>query len=521
MCGVIFFYLKKLCRFLFRKVFGYDHRHSLPSAKQDLQLNKTHTFSTNHSNDSIPSVPTTLNFSTSLNTPQTVPGPSRSSHSHAVCNKPVLSCDPSHSTSRHAKSKYNVVEKSSASLYVIPEDIKCLIKQDIVPEVLKKPLTPQTYKDYFTTLLYAEDFYHEKWEGFELKNVTLKLHVAEIRGRKDKNKNMNKTQIDDKSLVEIELDAICEKRPFLLSRDFAYVRPSGREVDPFQGIIFRVIKTNIVLVEFGDDFHAQHHPSFKYDIKLSFNRVCLKRTHQAIAAVSEMVFRKFLFPGCRPNDSYSPAYLVEGPLSVTRDKSLSKTGMVIQGAVVQLCQASSHNKILICAPLNNTCDVFTRSLRKEIGDSNIFRANAAFRELDGVPVDILPFCPYKEKEETFSCPSLSQLLNFKVIVTTFMSSFRLHNEGIEGGHFTHIFLVDACYVSEPEILVPLTNLTSVSTNVVVTGCPGTKSCWVRSELARQNGLRTSYFERLWQSKLYKDPSSEYITRLTGDATSST
>lgn len=136
MCGVIFFYLKKL--------FGYDHHHSLPSAKQNLKLNKTHSFSTNYSN---PSVPTTQNFSTCFNTPQTFPGSSRSSHSHAVCNKLVLS----HSTSRHAK--------GSGSLYVIPEDIKCLIKQDIVPQVLKKPMTPQTYKDYFATLLYAEDFY--------------------------------------------------------------------------------------------------------------------------------------------------------------------------------------------------------------------------------------------------------------------------------------------------------------------------------------------------------------------------
>ncbi|KAL8120530.1 hypothetical protein AgCh_017639 [Apium graveolens] len=194
--------------------------------------------------------------------------------------------------------------------------------------------------------------------------------------------------------------------------------------------------------------------------------------------------------------------------------------MVIRDAVVQLCQASSHNKILICAPLNSTCDDFTRSLRREIGDYNIFRANAAFRELDGVPVDILPFCPYKEKEEMFSCPSLLQLLKFKIIVTTFMSSFRLHNEGIEGGHFTHIFLVDACSVIEPEILGPLTNLTSVSTNVVVTGSPGTKSYWVRSKLARQNGLRTSYFERLRETKFYKDLDSEYITRLTGDSSTS-
>ncbi|KAK1390228.1 RNA helicase [Heracleum sosnowskyi] len=476
---------------------------------------------------------------------------SGSPKSSSVSTKPILARAASTPTSNQTKSQYNVVEKGSTPLYVIPEDIKSLIRKDIVPGILKKPLSPQTYKNYFAALLYAEDYYLEKWDGFEMKNVTLNLQEAEIHGKKDKFKNKKKNQKDEKSFVEFEVDTIPEKRPFLLSRDFASVRPSGRKGDPFQGIIFRVVRSNIVLVEFGDDFHAQHYSSCKYDVKFSFNRVCLKRAHQAIAAASDILFTNFLFPEYRPNDSYfskkvsftekvlfssrklnstaisriinlngSPAYLVEGPLSVTRDKALSTTGIVLRDAVVQLSQASSHNKILICAPTNSTCDVFMRNLWKEIGDSNIFRANAAFRELDGVPFDILPFCPYKKKEEVFSCPSLSQLRKFKVILSTFMSSFRLHNEGIERGHFTHIILVDASSAIEPEILVPLTNLADVSTNVVVTGAPRNNSNWIRSDIARQNGLKTSYFERLRESKLYRDLNPECITQLEDGSNSS-
>ncbi|KAL1807546.1 hypothetical protein ACET3Z_024536 [Daucus carota] len=465
--------------------------------------------------------------------------------SPSLSKKPILAPAPSSSTLNQAKSQYNVVEQGSTPLFVIPEDIKGLIRKDIVPGVLKKPLSPQTYKDYFAALLYAEDYYLEKWDGFEMTNVTLKLNEAEIHRRKGKSKNKNNDQKDEKIFVEFQVDSIPERRPYLLSRDFASVRPTGTKVDPFQGIIFRVVRSNIVLVEFGEDFHAQHYSSCKYDVKFSFNRVCLKRAHQAIAAVSDMFFRKFLFPDCRPekvllkgkilfsrhkldssaisriiNLSAPPAYLLEGPISVTRDKQLSRTGMVIRDAVVQLCQVSSHNRILICAPTNSTCDVFMRSLRKEVGDSNIFRANAAFRELDGVPIDILPFCPYKEKEEVFSCPSLSQLRKFKVILSTFMSSFRLHNEGIEGGHFTHIFLVDASSAIEPEVLVPLTNLTNASTNVVITGAPENQSGWVRSTIARQNGLKTSYFERLRQSKLYRDLNPESITQISDNSSSS-
>ena len=58
-------------------------------------------------------------------------------------------------------SSKNVVQKHIASHYVIPVGIIELIKKNIVPEVLKKPLSPSTYRDFFAALLYAEDFYIE------------------------------------------------------------------------------------------------------------------------------------------------------------------------------------------------------------------------------------------------------------------------------------------------------------------------------------------------------------------------
>ncbi len=51
--------------------------------------------------------------------------------------------------------------ENGTPLYAIPEDIKALIKRDIVPPVLKQPLSPSTYKAYFAALLYAEDYYLE------------------------------------------------------------------------------------------------------------------------------------------------------------------------------------------------------------------------------------------------------------------------------------------------------------------------------------------------------------------------
>ncbi|XP_031275529.1 probable RNA helicase SDE3 [Pistacia vera] len=456
-------------------------------------------------------------------------------------SKPTLSALPIHSTNQHTQANYTVTQKATSPIYMIPKNIENLIQKDIVPDVLKKPLSPTTYKDYFAALLYAEDFYTEKWSEFKLFSVTLKFHKATIYNKPPKNEKLKgNDEKQDKMFVAFEVDSVPERRPFLLARDFVYARRLGSTVKQFQGLIYRVVKSNIVLVEFEEDFYSQHHSERKYDISFSFNRVCLKRAHQAIAAASDPLSHNYLFPdgASRKNNppsppnlyrNYklgsdqtsavhhilnfqgSPPYLLEGPLSVTESQLLSKTGIVVREAVLQIYRSSPRNRILICAPINRTCDVLIRSLRKEIPESDMFRANAAFREVDGVPVDILPLCLYEG--ECFSCPSVQKLRQFRVIFSTFVSSSRLHNEGITAGHFSHIFLVDDSSATEPETMIALGNLANENTSVIVSGAPHNYSSWVRSDIARKKGLRISYFQRLRENKTYKSLEPMFITRL--------
>uniref|UniRef100_A0A6N2M0V1 Uncharacterized protein n=1 Tax=Salix viminalis TaxID=40686 RepID=A0A6N2M0V1_SALVM len=104
----------------------------------------------------------------------------------------------------------------------IDPDIEDLIKRGIVPEALNELLSPSTYKDYFAALLYAEDFYIEKWSKFKLENITLKLQDAAISKRYGRKEYFSEShEKDDKTFVEFEIDSCRERRPFLLSRDFA------------------------------------------------------------------------------------------------------------------------------------------------------------------------------------------------------------------------------------------------------------------------------------------------------------
>ncbi|KAM1302027.1 hypothetical protein ACFX2H_012993 [Malus domestica] len=453
--------------------------------------------------------------------PSSPTGPAVSSTKLHPTFKPVLSPASSNVLDQKGKKSYVWVENDSLPLFAIPDDIQDLIKNGIAPKVLNQPLSPATYKDYFAALLYAEELYYEKWPHFELENVPVELQEAAIFKKPDK---------EEKTLVAFDMAYFPSNRPFLLSRDLVYVRPSGTKAEPFQGFIYRVVKSSVVLVEFEDNFYVNHYSAQKYDVSFSFNRVCLKRAHQAVQNASEALFRNFLFPESVSRASIptasrllctghkldpnqlsavcrivsirgSPPYLLAGQLCVERsDFGLSRTGLVVSEAVHQLCQTSHGNRMLICAPSNRCCDGLMRSLLKWIPESDMFRANAAFREKDEVPEDILPSCLYKEPY--FSCPPTEELCKFRVIFSTYMSSFRLHDKGLTAGHFSHIFLVDASSAIEPETMVALTTFADKNTTVIVTGEPGNRSSWIRADIGRNKGLKISFFERLSKSVPY-------------------
>lgn len=88
-----------------------------------------------------------------------------------------------------------------------------------------------------------------------MKNVTLELQNATVSKRHKKHKRVNQSNIKENKIFvkfkidsitenqfEIDavtenrfgIDSIIENRPFLLSRDLVYARPSGSKVDPYQ-----------------------------------------------------------------------------------------------------------------------------------------------------------------------------------------------------------------------------------------------------------------------------------------------
>ena len=69
-------------------------------------------------------------------------GPRQTSTKQPPAFRPILHTAPNNVTNEEGKMSY-MYEKGTP-LYAIPEDIEGQIKRDIVPQVLKQPLSPST-----------------------------------------------------------------------------------------------------------------------------------------------------------------------------------------------------------------------------------------------------------------------------------------------------------------------------------------------------------------------------------------
>lgn len=109
------------------------------------------------------------------NPPKSSPKPSASSlKGPPPTFKPVLYPTTTTPGNEERKQSY-ILEKGTSPIFAIPEYIKGQIKENIVPEILKQPLSPSTYKAYFTALLYAEEFY------LEVLITALYIYIAVLR----------------------------------------------------------------------------------------------------------------------------------------------------------------------------------------------------------------------------------------------------------------------------------------------------------------------------------------------------
>ncbi|GFZ08872.1 P-loop containing nucleoside triphosphate hydrolases superfamily protein [Actinidia rufa] len=402
--------------------------------------------------------------------------------------------------------------------YPIPNEIRELVGNK-VPDVLTEGLMIDSYYPYFSSLLNMEEIkMEENMRDYDMECISF--------GRKG-------------PFLTLEVPGLAERRPSLIYGDYVFAKLASEDADdgtcPYQGYIHRV-EAEQVHLKFDKYVHLRHKAGNLYNVQFTYNRTSMRKLYQAIE-VAKNLQTDFLFPSessrkrrirpaslsplsCILNEEQKrsirmilgckggPPYVIYGP------PGTGKT-MTIVEAILQLYIGQNNAQILVCAPSNSAADHILEKLiaekAVEARENEILRLNATTRPCEDIKPELDRFC-YLE-ESIYKCPPLSNLMQYKIIISTYMSASLLYAEGIGRTHFSHIFLDEAGQASEPETMIPLSHLCHKGTVVVLAGDPMQLGPVIHSKDAESCGLGMSYLARLFECEFYNNLNENYVTKL--------
>lgn len=404
--------------------------------------------------------------------------------------------------------------------YAIPDDLRRIVEDKQIPNVLHEKLSDANYFTYFSALLIMEEIsLEEAMRAHDIMCATMRRRGSQ--------------------LLSLEVPGLAERRPSLVVGDYIFARLDGDNTDKraYQGYIHRV-EADEILLKFDLTFHQSHHDSNLYNINFAYNRTNMRKLYHAIQA-AEKIGPALLFPSYNTRTRYirtSPLKLINKNLNKEQANTVKKvlgckgappyvlhgppgTGKTVTliEIILQVCSKVSNPHILVCASSNSAADHVLEKLINngivKVGEDEIFRLNAVSRPSEDVKPDLLRFC-FQDEDMVFTCPTVKSLLRFKIIVSTYMSASMTYAEGIRSGHFTHIILDEAGQASEPENMIPISNLCTPRTVVVLAGDPMQLGPVIYSREAESRGLGKSYMERLLcECDFYECGNDNYITKL--------
>lgn len=410
--------------------------------------------------------------------------------------------------------------KTKLPEYKIPNEMRELLQDKKVPEVLYQGLHRKNYAEFFTALIIMEEVHMEgEMRSYDMEDVTMRR-----RG----------------SLFALDVPGLAERRPSVIHGDVVFAKPVSDASDydgktrPFQGFVSRV-EADVVLLSFSRDFEFSYKNGCTYNVQFAYNRVHMRRQYQAVE-LAQKLGPNILFPSYKSPRKMIKASFAPITCNLNEEQGLAvqtilacrgSTPYVIYGppgtgktltlveAILQLYTSRKDARVLICAASNSAADNILERLigsdSVKIEENEIFRLNAASRAYGDVSSDIIRFTYFEE--DLFKCPHYSVLRRYRVIISTYSSASYIHAEGLKRGHFSHIFLDEAGQASEPEAMVPLSSLCDAYTVVVLAGDPKQLGPVVHSREAETYGLGKSYLERLFEANCYYEEDERYVMKL--------
>ncbi|KAF9487363.1 P-loop containing nucleoside triphosphate hydrolase protein [Pleurotus eryngii] len=383
-----------------------------------------------------------------------------------------------------------------------------------IPVFLPRRIDSETYGRFFKNLLWIEEHRMEQdLEIYDIPNATLIPHVP---------------------FYYLRVPGLAEKRPSVLVGDRILVQEQGAQNGHwFEGGVHKVLRDEVSL-RFNASF--KHTTGQTFHIHFKLNRFPLRRQH--LTMDTAFTSDRILFPGNThllpqlPDPSLvfvnplignnpaqrqavasivrqppgSPPFVVFGP------PGTGKTVTIIE-AIRQIVARDPKARILTCAPSNSAADLIALRLT-ELGAEKVFRFYAPSRFKSQVPDGLLAFTHMRD-DQHFSVPPIPILKKFRVIITTCVSASVVQGVGIPRGHYSHIFIDEAGQATEPESMISIKTIADNDTNIILSGDPKQLGPIIRSGIAREFELDTSYLERLMGGDIYQVHKNEQtVVKLT-------
>ncbi|KAJ6600007.1 P-loop containing nucleoside triphosphate hydrolase protein [Mycena vulgaris] len=369
-------------------------------------------------------------------------------------------------------------------------------------------LDSNTYARHFKYLLWIEEFRMERdLEHCDIPNAKLSGH---------------------NHFHFLDVPGLAEKRPSVLVGDRILVQKRGSTPGHwFEGGV-HVVRKEEVGLRFNVSFRATS-PADRFTVRFKLNRYPVRRQHLAMdTSFSE---DRVLLPLLLhvPRSSYptqtSARLKVFNPLIATNAPQLQAVVSIVKRApgsvpfvifgppgtgktvtmveaIRQVLSANPHARILACAPSNSAADLIASRLTA-LSTDELFRFYAPSRNKDQVSLELREYT-HAKLDGHFSVPPLARMKRFRVIVTTCVSASVVSGIGIPRGHYSHIFCDEAGQATEPEVMIAIKTMADSQTNIILSGDPKQLGPIIRSSVARELGLETSYIERLMQREIYDE-----------------
>jgi helicase MOV-10 len=342
-------------------------------------------------------------------------------------------------------------------------------------------------------------------------------------------------------LLWLKVPGLAEKRPSVLRGDTVHVKPAGSGFDRkwVEGVAERIEQEEVGL-RFSEAFAQSYTPGQRLDVHFVLGRTPLRLFHQGVEATREMrpsvlfpersdvlsstTTRRAMVPfehtrafDPNLNDEQRAAvkavidgrfrdvpYIIFGPPGT--GKTTTVVELILQAAVhlpKTLLPKGTPFHILVATPTNTAADFVCQKLARKLGSKLDMLRLMAFSRSDDLPESIRKYTNWDAAAGGFVVPELEELLKTTVVVATLTKAAGLVNEGVPRGHFDLIVVDEAGQAFEAEAMAPIGCLLGPQTQLVIAGDPKQLGPVVHHSLAKENGLGTSYLERLMERSIYQ------------------